>query len=197
MYLQGRVIAFAAELLDGTHCLSNSHQAQVMERLDQLSVCLNSLQAKHKYFIDKHWIPMQCFVHGVVSCMADLTRTDVDLLQGFCDGRDAYCQATLHSVLPSWMAVILGGLGWGSTFSPEVSWGVDCDAYPMLLGNGDLMQGCQCKRPSGGRGTELTLVPPRRLASTPPDWVVHFFSPGCGDKTSGLKVSAKWVYHKG
>lgn len=45
--------------LDQAHFLADSHQGQVMEQLDQFSVCLDSLQATHGHFIDEHWIPMQ------------------------------------------------------------------------------------------------------------------------------------------
>ena len=44
--------------LDGAYLLSDGHQAMVMERLDELSVCLDSLHAMHEHFIDEHWIPI-------------------------------------------------------------------------------------------------------------------------------------------
>lgn len=45
--------------LDQAHFLADSCQGQVMERLDQFSVHLSSLQATHEHFIGEHWVPMQ------------------------------------------------------------------------------------------------------------------------------------------
>jgi len=59
--------------LDGTHYLNDGRHAQLLGRIDELSVQFNLLRAEHAHYVDKHWIPMQQFTHGVLSTMAILT----------------------------------------------------------------------------------------------------------------------------
>ena len=61
--------------LDGTHYLNDGRHAQWLGRIDELSVQFNLLRAEHAHYVDEHWIPMQQFARGVLSCMAILTNT--------------------------------------------------------------------------------------------------------------------------
>jgi len=61
--------------LDGAHYLNDSHQAQLLGCINELSVRFNLLRAEHAYYVDKHWIPIQQFARGVLSAMAVLTDT--------------------------------------------------------------------------------------------------------------------------
>jgi len=61
--------------LDGAHYLNNGRHAQLLGRIDELSVQFNLLRAEHACYVDEHWIPMQHFARGVLSCMAILADT--------------------------------------------------------------------------------------------------------------------------
>jgi len=61
--------------LDGAHYLNDGRHAQMLGRIDELSVQFNLLRAEHVHYVDEHWIPMQQFARGVLSCMAVLTDT--------------------------------------------------------------------------------------------------------------------------
>ena len=61
--------------LDGAHYLNDGQHAQLLGRIDELSVQFNLLRAEHAHYVDEHWIPMQQFARGVLSAMAILANT--------------------------------------------------------------------------------------------------------------------------
>jgi len=61
--------------LDGAHYLNDGRQAQLLGRLDEVSVQFNLLRAEHAHYVDEHWIPMQRFACRVLSAMAILADT--------------------------------------------------------------------------------------------------------------------------
>jgi len=67
---------FLCSELDGAHYLGDGRQAMTMSRIDELSVKLNSLQAKYKHLINKHWVPLQQFASGVMANLSVLAGTD-------------------------------------------------------------------------------------------------------------------------
>jgi len=61
--------------LDGTHYLNDGQHAQLLGHINELSVQFNLLRAEHAHYVDEHWVPMQQFACGVLSCMAILADT--------------------------------------------------------------------------------------------------------------------------
>jgi len=78
---------------DGAHYLNDGCQAQLLGRIDELSVQFNLLCAEHAHYVDEHWIPMQQFAHGVLSTMAVLTDTSPE--------SPAFCQVCGGGNAPS------------------------------------------------------------------------------------------------
>jgi len=77
--------------LDGAHYLNDGQHAQLLGWIDELSVQFNLLRAEHAHYVDEHWIPMQQFARGVLSCMAILADSSPEspAFCRVCGGGDA------------------------------------------------------------------------------------------------------------